>query len=222
MRLSELISKVQSVVQDGAWTDVQITTLLNQGYLRVASGQMIAGKYQLTPPLPFLYTVSTVNTNLNSGVVELPDDFNRELVLVVNADDEKIKIINSFIEFTQNYGRALNAGKVFVCSRHGKNLLYRDIPETAETLTVHYYVVPELMSSSSSEPEAIPESLQESLLVSFACKEIFAQIEDGIEGQKINTAYWLNQWNQALYELEIVVGVDGSADHYQDCSYRID
>jgi len=222
MQLSELIDSVQEVIQDNAWTDAKVTELINSGLRRVANGVMVQGKYQLTPPLPYLYTVGTVTTTLNSGLCALPDDFNRDIVKVINSSGDNVAVYDSFLKFVQKFGNVNDNGDVYVCSRHGLNLIYRDIPATADALTLHYYCKPDLLTFSTDEPVCIPEELHQSLLVSYACSKIFEQIEDGIEGQKVNTGYWLNRWYEGLLELEIIVGFDGKADYYEDYNVRCD
>ena len=220
MTLEELIDEVQNVIQDAVWTDAMITTLLNRGQLIVASGIILPGKYQLTPPLPALYTTGTVDTTLLSGVCSLPDDYNRSVVQILNADYETIKLYPSFRQFlTRNPEQ--EAGDVRACAIHGNRLLYRDIPATAETLTVHYYQNPTELEDDDDEPDCIPEILQKPLLVGYACSQIFNQIEDGIEGQKINTAFWNNEFQQGLINLGIYIGHDDEPDYYEDLIERV-
>lgn len=221
MTRAELIADIQSVVQDGAWTSAKIAALLNAALMRIAIGQMIPGKHQITPPLPDLYTVDTVNTVTGSGSCDLPDDFNRGLTMVVDSGGNEIRIEPSFTKFLQRYGKVVSEGSVYVCSRSGKTLLYRDSPSTAETLTVHYYCDPTLMTTDSMSPDCIPDHLQWALLGGYTCMKIFEQIEDGIEGAKINTAYWTREFQQGLLELETAIGIDGSPEIYEDMTDRI-
>ncbi len=220
MTLEKLITEVQNVIQDNAWTDAMITTLLNRGLVVVASGIILPEKYQLTPPLPDLYATDTVTTELLSGICDLPDDFNRDLVQVVNSDNEDIKRYDSFRKFLLEHPEQ-DSGDVRVCARHGNRLLYRDIPTVQESLTVHYYRDPDELESSDDEPDCIPLVVQKPLLVGYACSQIFNMIEDGIEGQKINTAFWNNEFTQGIINLGILVGHDAEPDYYQDYTERI-
>jgi len=221
MTLDELIEAVQEVIQDSVFTEAKITTMLNRGLKVVAKGVLLPDKYQLTPPLPDLYSVDTVDTALNVGVCDLPLDYQRDLVQVVNESYDDIPIVPSFRKFLKQNPKQ-DAGSVRICSPHGKTLLYRDIPSTAETLTVHYYQTPTLMEDGDDEPTGIPEHLQYQILVGFACSYIFNLIEDGMEGQKLNTMEWRKQYYQGLAELEIELGFDALADQYEDLTERID
>jgi len=221
MNFGEIVDEVQSIVQDSAWTEAMIKTLINRGQTIVASGVILPGKYQLSPPLPSLYTTAKISTVVDSGVCSLPSDFNRDLLQCVNEYDENIEIWPSFRKFLQKNPEK-NAGSVRICARNGLNLLYRDIPSEAETLTVHYYKSPTAMTLDADEPSDIPEELHKPLLAGYAAAQIFNQIEDGIEGQKINTAFWNNEFLQGLVQLEIMIGFDAEPDYHEDLLERID
>lgn len=220
MEAGTIVTKIQSVIQDTEWDDDDILSIVNRGLTSIAAGLLLPGRYQKTPPLPALYTTEIVETVLLSPVVELPLTFQRDLVQVVNSSSENIPIFPSFRAFLRN-NPDLTPGSVRLCSVAGKNLFYRDIPSVAETLTLHFYEKPGEMNEND-EPDCIPEFLQLPLLQSYVCTDIFEQIEDGIEGQKVNTQYWKSLFTQALLDLEIEIGTDGEAIHYESQLTRID
>ena len=221
MTLSELISEVQNIVQDAAWSESMITALLNRGLLSVATGVILPDRYQLSPPLSRLYSTGTVTTTLSNDKCDLPADFNRDLIQVVNSDYCNLRVYSSFRQFL-NENPEQNTGAVRCCSRHGDLLFYRDIPNAVETLTVHYYATPDTLVDSTDIPDCLPEAVQKSLLVGYACSEIFNQIEDGLEGQKINTNFWNNEFQLGLVNLGLLMGHDGDPRYYDDLLDRID
>ena len=221
MELTELISVVEEIVQDPAFSHAAITTTLNRGLLTIAKGVMLPGRYQLSPPLPDLYTTGSVQTVVDSGVCSLPDDFSREVVQVLNSDEEIINLAASFKSFLTSNPQK-DTGSVRVCVVNGKKLLYRDLPSEAETLEVHYYATPAILEDNDSEPDCVPEHLHHDLLVGFAAKTIWGLKEDGIDGQKINTQYWTNVFQAAILDLVLFLGEDGEAAHYNDEGGYID
>jgi len=212
MTFAELIADVQNIIQDSSYSETTIKSLLNRALLVVASGVILPGKFQSSPPLPDLYNVDTVDTVTSSAVCDLPTDFNRDLMQVLNSDSDIIPIAVSFRKFLMQYPEQ-NAGAVYRVARNGSKLLYRDIPAVAETLTVHYYKAPDTMVSDVDEPDGVPVILHRPLLVGYTCGQIFNEIEDGIEGQKINTAAWNQQFQQGLVDLEITLGFDDEPDY---------
>jgi len=212
MTLEELTAAVADVVQDPAWDSDRIAAILNRGYRTVATGVLQPGKYQLTPPLPELYTVDTIVTEAGSGICDLPDDFNRNVVQVGTLSGEAIPVEPSFVKFLKD-NPGTDTGSIHTCAVHGNRLLYRDIPSAAETLTIHYYRVPDMMADDDDEPVGIPEQLRYPLLVGFACAHIFSLIEDGLDGNRANTNYWKQEYTQGLLDMELVLGFDGHPEY---------
>lgn len=113
----------------------------------------------------------------------------------------------------------------------GGRLYYQPIPTEATELTLWFYRLPTLLANfdpsgentgfmdsgdttfqgdddtgfidalSDDIPNCLPDHLHKSLLVSYAAKEIFNEIEDGIEGRKINTERYEGKYQQALTAL---------------------
>ena len=215
MQLSELVTAITDVVQDSDYTDAIIEDLINEAVLAVATGVMIPGKYQLSPPLPDLYTAEDVLTVLGTGYLSLPADYNRDVIMLVDSNGDTIRKKDSWRKFMMEHS-AQAAGSVFGYSVNGNNLHYRDIPAAATTLTAHYYTNPETLSEDIDIPSCVPSVLHRKLIVGYVCREIFNQIEDGIEGKKINTAYYANEYTKGLVDLELVIGTDDSPDYYDN------
>lgn len=215
MQLSELISNIESVVQDDAFNSVIITALINEAVLVVATGIVIPGRFEKTPALPDLYTVDTIDTTVGSAIASLPSDFNRDVIQVLNSDEDNIPIIPSVVKFNRDYPEQ-DAGEVIRCAVLGKRILYRDIPSSAETLTVHYYSNPETLSAEDDEPTEIPLTLHRKLIVGYVCREIFNRIEDGIEDPKTNTVFYDAEFQTGLTALQLELGVDHAPDYYDD------
>jgi len=215
MNLSELVTEIEDIVQDSSYAEIKIKAKINEAVLAIATGVMIPGKFEKSPPLPDLYKVDDIDTTVSSGITDLPTDFNRDVVQVLNSDKDEITINSSAKNFLHKY-LDQDGGEVYVCAIMGKRLLYRDIPSTAETLTIHYYKTPNTLSANSDEPDEIPVHLHRKLIVGYVCKEIFDQIEDGIEDPKTNTNHYNNEFQSGLVALDLEIGTDENPDHYDD------
>jgi len=85
---------------------------------------------------------------------------------------------------------------------------------TSALLTVDETVVDESSGSEftlKSRPDGIPEHLRKPLLVNHVCASIFSEIEEGVEGKKINTAYHQAQFQSAMGQLLGFIGPEGRA-----------
>jgi hypothetical protein len=54
----------------------------------------------------------------------------------------------------------------------------------------------------ATTPYWLPDHLQHELLVSYACKEIFNETEDGVEASKVNTLRYEARFQAALARLD--------------------
>jgi hypothetical protein len=76
-------------------------------------------------------------------------------------------------------------------------------------LTVHYYRTPATMTTDADTPEGIPVSLQMPLFEYGVSYRIYDEIEDGIEGQKINTTYNEKRFNESILRLVKLIPDEG-------------
>ncbi len=67
-------------------------------------------------------------------------------------------------------------------------LWYQKIPAEAESLMLILYKNPAELEEDDDTPSDLPSSLHKLLLVNGASHLIYNEIEDGVEGEKINTA----------------------------------
>lgn len=213
MQLSELVTAVLAVVPDDDYTDAIVTSFINEAVLAIATGVKIPGKYQLSPPLPNLYASVNILTAAGVGYQNLPDDYNRNVFMVVNSDGDTIRVCDSWIKFMAESADEM-AGTVNKYSVNGNILHYREIPAVATPLTVHYYKNPDTLALDADIPSSIPAPLHRDLIVGYVCKEIFNKIELGLDGKKVDTANYENIFNQGLLKLDDMIPEDNLPDYY--------
>jgi len=199
MIVSDIIASVVDKVQDGGFSNAAILALINEGRHYIASKVL----------LPGLQTSDTVTTTSAKSSVSLPGDYQRNLFWVgsqaqgrrIGTREGDYYNLLTFQEVVPITAGAIEAVCVF-----GEDLLYRGMAD--DTLTLKYYRKPEDISSTSLEPTELPAHLQRSLLVAYCAREMYAEIEDGIEGQKVNTDYWSRRLSEAIADLQSFVAVN--------------
>lgn len=213
--LETLRQQIKKIVVDPEYhVDSDLNDLINQQVLKIASGiRMPDGS--VSPPLPDLYTSSTVATT-TAQYVDMPATFHkRRGSLVRVADTNGYQILppdggdyDSFQLFL-NRTTFTEAGTVYLCALKGSKLYYQGVPSAAQTLTVHFYRKPVDMAAATDEPDGIPEHLAIPLIKHGVCKEIFGEgIEDGEDNQGRGAAYHTNKFYEAMADLIEYVGYD--------------
>lgn len=204
---SALTEIVATIVQDTSLESL-IPTFLNQGQLEIAGGMDSAFGDFLTPPLPKLLTIDTVDTVTDAAYVAMPTTFQRDLVFAAGEDNVEIDIGNSWIEFMGSNPLLDRDGRIYEVIEQGDKLYYQSIPTASEEVTIHFYRLPVDMSADGDLPDGIPLKLQIPLLTNYACKELFNYIEDGIEDPQTNTKKHEALFARALKALEMSIPAD--------------
>ena len=213
MNLLQMRTTVSGIINDSDYTDDMIDAFLNEGVLAVATGVILPGRFDLSPPLPNLYATDTVATDANS-FVSLPADFNRDVVLVKDSDSNKIPIIASFQNFIHLYKE--EAGEVKKCAIDGSKIHYRGIPSSPETLTVNFYETPATLVDDTDIPTEIPLVLHRQLVVGYALKEIYNELELGMAGRKVDMRNYEEIFNQGLVRLRQLIPEDSLPNFYEE------
>lgn len=200
----EIQTRAISLVDDSSLSDI-IPALINQGVNEIAGGMLSTLGDFITPPLPALLKIGTVDTSISAAFVSMPEDFHRGLQFAVKSSGSEVDIEHSFIEFTETDPLMTKSGAVTSVIEHGGKLYYLNIPDVSETLTLHYYRSPVDMSVDGDIPDGIPIHLQMTLLVNFAAWKAYEFIEDGIEEEPLNTLKYHKFFMAALRTLELTI-----------------
>ncbi len=195
MTADDIIDRVVEKIQDPSYSDADILDLINDGRY------YIAGEIDL----PALQTTGTVSALSSASSVALPVDYHKNIYWI-GSGNQQCRIgkghgdYYNLLTFMETWPPV--AGIITQACVDGANLLYQGKDD--DTLTLKYYKLPTailIANVATAVPTEIPYHLQKTLLVSYCCKEIFAEIEDGLEGAKVNTDYWTGQFNRAMASL---------------------
>ena len=221
INLGALMSKIHSVVQDPAFYGTDLIERINDAVSAISAGiRMPDGS--VSPPLPDLFTISTVTTVLGLAYASLPVNYQRGLTYVYDSSGLKIShprggdyySFNLFLR-QANHKALMETGSVYMVCVKGSKLYYQGIPSAATTLGVHYYKRPTPMVTATDEPDGIPEHLQLRLIKHHVCKEIFGEaIEDGQDNAGIGTKYHTAKFFEAMTDLVDFIGIDATPTYY--------
>jgi len=199
MNLGQLKSELRMLVDDSSFEN-ELTMYLNEAYVYATNEVTI-------PSLKRMTTVETV-PGVNWVSLSSISGFSGKLLRL--AGPQPIVVFESlealFDEYADDGVLANEEGSVEAVALEGSVLWYQKIPAAAETLTVIYSSDPALLEDDADQPIALPLVAQRNLLVYGAAAIIFDAIEDGIEGQKINTGMCFARRNEGINTLRLWVG----------------
>jgi hypothetical protein len=191
-----LIQRVARVIQDASFSDDDILAYINEG-LAAVSGEV---------PLPALEVETEVATDPLADNIALPTDFQTHLRFVYSQTRRRqVRILSNLVRLRE-VSPAIEGGLVRRVAVSGGRLFYAPTPAEAEPLDLIYHAKPTPYEGLDDETDYIPVHIGHRILQAYACKEIYELIEDGVEGQKINTAKWEQKYVQQLQELIMFLG----------------
>lgn len=178
--LSDLHDEVDILVRD---TSDEIANLID-----IKINEAFAMVHDLVV-IPDLKRIDIFTTVPDQAWTTMPTGFNGKLLFVGN-DSTSLAIADAGVEQLMEVTPLLDeSGPVHTVALEGNTLYYQGIPDSATTYPILYVVKPTpLVKDRDEVPSYIPEHLQRGLFVHLAASLLFNIIEDGIEGEKVNTS----------------------------------
>ncbi len=191
MNRLQIRTEIGNIVQDDSFDATTLNGYIDQAILYTGAQVDI-------PELKGIDTVDTILEQAYTTLSGLTGGFSGKLRRVKNSDGDAITIFSDLALLMDEYPLMNEEGDVEAVALEGSTLWYQDVPTEVETLTCLYYKNPSLLSLDTEIPSDFPEHLHRQLFVHGSAWIIYDQIEDGIEGEKVNTKaqFWLS-FNEA-------------------------
>lgn len=202
---SELTRRViAEKVQDASFTASWAFSVLNVG---------IETLVRLTTPPDLLVYNYDISILAGAKSVKMPVNFfGRKLYGAYNPITKKnIRIVYRLVDFL-NLSTKSQSRSIDLVALKGTTLLIDGIPITDTSIQITYLSKPVLFESEDDDGSLINyfmnNTIAEEALIHFAAYKAYEEIEDGIEGKKVNTEYHLSQFNSYVQQLIEFYGVE--------------
>lgn len=192
MNVEGVIKEVRSITRDESFDDLWMVERINMGLQEIAAVLAIPG----------LSATDTVTvTSTDDGHVAMPDDFSHDLYLATTETYPNGLILCENLKTLFAQYDPEETGNVRMVAVQYQHLYYAPFVEEDEDITLYYYRHPDAVTLGDDLPSWMPVHLQKPLVVNYLAKEIFAQVEEGIDGQLPNTAKYTQFYGQAVMML---------------------
>jgi len=151
--------------------------------------------------VPGFKELLSVDTVISQAYTTLGATCDGRILYVGTSTGELIGGVVTLEHMLKMYPSMDNAGDVEYVVIEGNTMYYQNIPAVATTLTVLHRRKPVVMVEDNDEPEGIPEHLQLEVIVPKVAIRGFDKIEDGIEGEKVNTIAQSIRYKQGLHDV---------------------
>ena len=189
-----LIGLVQEIVKDGSFGPSFILSKLNDGLFDVCD---------LTNPPSLVKHQEELEVAADEKYVAVPSDFfgSRLFGLYNQTDRIECKVVYRLADFVHLSRLYADIKEIKAACVKGRTIHLAGIPDHDTMLLISYMSEPAIFLSEADTGEDIdylPQRIGENAIVAYAAKEIYAIIEDGVDGKKTNTEKW-----EAAYALEL-------------------
>ena len=188
MNLEELTDEVEITLQDTSF-NAKLVGWVNDAVDKIIDEANVPG----------FKSIITVDTVLSKAYANLPSDCSGRILYAGNSSKELEGGVVSLEELLEIYPGFADAGDVVHIAIEGSLMYYQYIPAVAQTITLLHRRKPTRMILDDDEPEGIPEHLHREVIVPKAAEIGFSLIEDGIEGEKVNTISQGITYRKGLY-----------------------
>jgi len=183
MNAEQMIELVIGIVDDPDHEDTEIVLgHLNDSQKRLADDLFL-------PDLEDGF--DTIDTLVDAWEVPFPETYHKGLYLA-QADGVTLNVHKDMRSMALALGGlTMEAGDVKdICARSSGTIMYQAISDTVSIVTLFFYRLPIPMEEST---ESFPDGARgmddfEWAIIHDACSKIFNDIEDGMEGAKVNTS----------------------------------
>jgi hypothetical protein len=179
MNYSELQREVKGIIMDQSPSIlIGIPDYINEAI------QLIAEEVKF----PELKQVTSVTTSTSTYYISMPVSWSSRLNYAGNSDGEYVVLDGGLEELIRLYPTLAETGDVKHLTLEGRVLYYQPVPATATVITCIGYHTPDILVNDTDTPDFIPEFLHRETVVNKVAEIAYSIIEDGVEGEKVNTA----------------------------------
>ena len=199
MTLAEMEQEAKNIIQDSSF-DASIIGYINEAFLQ-ASGRINI------PDLKRIASPSTVTEQMYTQLYDIDGGFSGRLTKLMNSDILRFNTLEDMLTYIQERQRVLTeTGSVEMVALEGRTLWYFPIPTTEETLTCILHNNPTVLEFADDMPVEFPEICHRNIGVHGAAFLAYDIIEDGIDGDKVNTNHHFAMFEKGITQLQEWIG----------------
>lgn len=191
----EVAEYVLDVVQNDSFDEDSVLLLLNK-CIKMISKKLV---------LPSLDTDGTVTATSTGSFVALPENFQRNLYHCSDGTPRNvIEVCSSSDQLSRYYDHLLSDTGTFVNGVAAVRplLYYAPRPVEDTVLTLRYQCVPGTITALSEIDTILPDGFSD-LFEFYALWRLYEKVEQGLEGQKVDTNHYRNLFLGMFDELAL-------------------
>jgi hypothetical protein len=156
--------------------------------------------------IPALKTLTTVGTVVGQSYTNLPDRMTGRLLFVGTETGKLAQADGGLSELLEDDPTMSTTGDLSKVALEGTVLWYISQPLVVTNIVLLIYKEPLSLVADGETASCLPSYIHRDLLVYGAAKVLWNIIEEGIDGEKVNTAVYEGFYQKGLDKLRAWVG----------------
>jgi hypothetical protein len=183
MTFRQLKDEVEVILQDSSADLIdRIPHALNEALFSVADELISEGG------IPELKRIGTFTTVVGQAWATMPTGFNGKLLFVGNESESLAIATGGVRQLMEGNPELDSTGDVHTVALEGSTIYYQGIPSSATSFPILYQINPTQWTDDVDTTDTwVPTHLERGLFVHKAASILFNLVEDGIDGEKVNT-----------------------------------
>jgi hypothetical protein len=199
MTVDNIIDRVVQKIQEESIDVDFILEALNQCNVHIAT----------VIDIKELSTVSETTLLAGANVVPLPTGFHKKLVFAYNkTTNERVRVYDSRRLVDRKLSITGTTGNVISLCNDFPNIYYQYKPSSNQLVDVYYHKLPSNLIEGGLFPAYVPDSHVYRVFFNYVVSQCYDFLEDGMEGDKVNTTHHNTKFETALNELKLFIGPD--------------
>jgi hypothetical protein len=195
MTFKEIQDEVEVIVKDESLFDL-IPSVINDIYAEVVN--------EARPPA--LKTPMSVATVVGQSWLTLPSGVFGSLLFAGSATGGQLTVVGSLEALMEEEPGLEEEGDLEKVAMEGGVLWYRKRPSVATNFVALMLRAPAKLVLDSSTPDCIPEYLHRRCLIYGAAAALWSILEEGIDGEKVNSMNYSSRYEQGKLMLLTWIG----------------
>lgn len=181
INVANVIASIQRKVKDGSYGDELVLSMINNAILFIVN---------TIRPQSLVRPMVEITTITGGSPTELPDDMLFPYIIAVMDSDSlpmHFSTRMTDLDFLQSTSSPVSRKAALF--GYGGIYLF-PVEDRGEKIFVTYLVSPEEIPTTTSLTDSFsfgPAPFVQDAVIAYVCREIYGEIEDGIDGRKVNT-----------------------------------
>ncbi len=159
--------------------------------------------------IPQLATTEEATMVAGENLVTMDSSFHKKLSFAWNKTlNQKIRVYDSKRIIDNKLSTMGTSGNVIMMAPNFPDIYFQYSPASDQIATIYFHRLPDELEDNSIFPTYIPSNFIHGLFFNYSLERLYSSIEDGFEGEKVNTLHYQDKYDDYIKKYKLFLGPD--------------